>query len=337
VTALRAKRYGQSAKGAKSKGSSQTVLALCSLPFALWRTVVSFAQEDYRLTRFFIWAVLVATLLAASPLLALQKPKQQPVVPSVFLTRTASRHESRRFGYGGSVTIIGAPRGSVTVEGWPRSEVDVVADIELKAETEADLDQLAAVNNFVFDEDTNHLRIFTTGTHDRVFMKRAVKNFPKKLLNLPWKIDYKIRVPAVSDVEISAGYGPVSVSGFEGALRLSATESETLLSVGGGVVSATVTVGNVRFVVPVRSWRGSGADIRLAAGVLNVELPAGFNGDIDADILRSGKIVDTFGGLQSRQKPGLTERIVRARAGAGGAFFKFTVGDGTVNFVKSGG
>jgi len=288
------------------------------------------------LTRFLVLLLLVVTVLAASPLFALQKTKP-PVVAPVLLTRTSTRHEARRFGYGGSITIIGAPRGSVTVEGWPRSEVEVIADIELKAETEADLDRLAAVNNFVFDEDTNHLSILTTGTHDRVFMKRLAKNFPKKLLNLPWKIDYKIRVPAVTDVEINAGHGPVNVSGFEGALRLSATESETLLSVGGGLVSATVAAGNVRFVVPVRSWRGAGAEIRIAAGVLNVELPVGFNGDIDADVLRSGKIVDAFGGLQERQKPGITERVVRARAGAGGAFFKFTVGDGTVNFLKSGG
>ena len=288
------------------------------------------------MTRFLVLLLLVVTVLAASPLFALQKTKP-PVVAPVLLTRTSTRHEARRFGYGGSITIIGAPRGSVTVEGWPRSEVEVIADIELKAETEADLDRLAAVNNFVFDEDTNHLSILTTGTHDRVFMKRLAKNFPKKLLNLPWKIDYKIRVPAVTDVEINAGHGPVNVSGFEGALRLSATESETLLSVGGGLVSATVAAGNVRFVVPVRSWRGAGAEIRIAAGVLNVELPVGFNGDIDADVLRSGKIVDAFGGLQERQKPGITERVVRARAGAGGAFFKFTVGDGTVNFLKSGG
>lgn len=235
------------------------------------------------------------------------------------------------------MTIIGAPKGSVSVEGWSRNEVEVVADIELKAETEADLDRLAAVNNFVFDEDTNHLSILSTGTHDRRFMKKAAKNFPKKLLNLPWSIDYKIRVPAVTDVEINAGHGPVTVSGFEGTMRLSATESEAQLLLTGGAVSATITAGNVRLVIPVRSWRGAGADIRIAAGVLNVELPAGFNGDIDGEILRSGKIVDNFGGLVSRMKPGITERIVRARAGAGGAFFKFTVGDGTLTIMKSGG
>ncbi len=287
------------------------------------------------LKRVLIWFLLVITLAVTPPLFALQKKETEAVAP-VLLTRKSTRREVRRFGYGGSFTLIGAPKGSVTLEGWPRSEVEVVADIELRAETETDLDKLATVNNFAFDDDTNHISVLTTGTHDRSYMKRAAKNFPKKLLNLPWRVDYKVKVPAVTDVEVNAGHGPVNISGFEGSLRLSATESETVLTLGGGIVSATVTAGNVRFIVPVRSWRGGGADIRIAGGVLTVELPVGFNGDIDAEILRSGKIVDNFGGLESRQKPGITEKVVRARAGAGGAFFKFTVGDGTLNFVKSG-
>jgi len=291
----------------------------------------------YKHKRFWICVTIALFLFGTAPLFAFQKSKRTVVAPIQLLTRTSQRREARRFAYGGTVTIIGAPRGSVSVEGWSRNEVEVVADIELKGETEADLDRLATVNNFAFDEDTNHLSLLTTGTHDRAFMKKAAKNFPKKLFNLPWKIDYKIRVPAVTDVEINAGHGPVNVSGFEGTMRLSATESEALLTLTGGAVSATITAGNVRLVIPVRSWRGGGADIRIAAGVLNVELPAGFNGDIDAEILRSGKIVDNFGGLVSRMKPGITERVVRARAGVGGAFFKFTVGDGTLNIMKTGG
>jgi len=262
-----------------------------------------------------------------------KQPAQQP--PLQLLTRTTRRHETARFSYGGTVTLIGAPRGAVTVEGWNRNEVEVTADIEWKAESEADLDQLAKINNFVFDEDLNHVSILTVGTHDRAFMKRTAKNFPKKLLNLPWKIDYRVRVPANTDLEITAGYGPVTLSGVEGSLRLSATESDTALTLTGGVVSATITAGNVLFAIPARSWRGGGADIRVATGSLNVELPAGFSGDIDAEILRTGKIINTYEGLDAREKPGITERTVRARAGAGGAFFKFTVGDGTVNIKRS--
>lgn len=290
---------------------------------------------ELKLARFFRCLVCAAIFALLSPsLFALQKKTTNVPVPVTLLTRTTSRHETRRFGYGGSVTIIGAPNGSIIVEGWQRSEVDVTAEIELKAETEADLDRLGAVNGFVLDDDLNHISVLSTGTHDRAYMKRSAKDFPKRLLNLPWKIDYRIRVPASTDVEINAGHGPLAVSGFEGALRVSATESDTTLTLTGGVVSATITAGNVKLAIPVRSWRGGGADIRVAGGVLNIELPAGFNGDIDADILRTGKIVSTYDGLESREKPGITERVMRARAGAGGAFFKFTVGDGTINVLK---
>ncbi|HEY6660200.1 MAG TPA: hypothetical protein VI031_03625 [Pyrinomonadaceae bacterium] len=270
--------------------------------------------------------LLLLLLIVVTPALA-----QSPL-----LTRTTTRHETRHFAYGGTVTVIGAPRGSVTVEGWPRNEVQLTADIELKAATEADLDQLATVNTFVFDEDLNHLSVLTTGTHDRVFMKRSAKNFPKTLLNLPWKIDYRLRVPLNTDLEINAGHGSVKLSNVEGALRVSATESETALTLTGGVVSTTVTAGAITFTIPTRSWRGGGADIRIASGTINVELPPGFSGDIDAEVLRTGKIVNTYEGLESREKPGITERTVRARAGAGGPFFKFTVGDGTVNIRRAG-
>ena len=262
---------------------------------------------------------------------------QKAVVPDVqLLTRTTTRRETRRLSYGGTVTLIGAPRGSVTVEGWPRNEVELTANIELKAPTEADLDQLATVNSFVVDEDLNHLSVLTTGTHDRIYMKRAAKNFPKKLLNLPWKIDYRLRVPLSTDLEINAGHGSVTLAGVEGALRISATESETALTLTGGTVSTTVSAGVITLTILSRSWRGSGADLRIASGTINVDLPPGFSGDIDAEILRMGKIVNTYEGLESREKPGFTERTVRARAGAGGAYFKFTVGDGTVNIRKAG-
>jgi hypothetical protein len=277
-------------------------------------------------------------ILFISILLSLAGPvfSQKPVAAEIqLLTRTTRRQETRRFSYGGTVTLIAAPRGSVTVEGWSRNEVEVTADIELKGPTEAELDQLAKVNSFVFDEDMNHLSVLTTGTHDRAYMKRSAKNFPKKLLNMPWKIDYRLRVPVNTDLEVNAGHGSVKLSNVEGALRVSATESDTALLLTGGVVSSTVTAGSITLTIPARSWRGGGADLRVASGTINVDLPAGFSGDIDAEVLRTGKIVNTYEGLASREKPGITERTVRARAGAGGAYFKFTVGDGVVNIRRA--
>ncbi len=249
------------------------------------------------------------------------------------LVRTTMRHEVRRFGYGGSLSLIGAPEGSVSIEGWPQSEVDISAEIQLRADTEAELDTLAAVNTFVLDEDLNHLRVLSTGTHDKAFMRSVAKKFPKTLLGLPWKIDYRIRVPMSTDIEINAGRGPIRIVGVEGNIRLSATESQVKLNLGGGTLLATVAVGKIDLSIPGRSWRGVGGELRLASGEINLEIPAGFSGDIDAEVLRSGKIDSSFDGLVPRDRNQTSQRL-KARAGAGGAFFNLVLGDGTISIKQ---
>ncbi len=265
-----------------------------------------------------------------------QQKKSEPTSATPFLTRTTTRHETRHFSYGGTVTVVGAPQGSVTVEGWSRDEVEVTANIELQAPSEEDLNIIAAINKFVLDEDLNHLSVLTTGTQDKVLLKRVAKDFPKRLLGLPWKIDYRIRIPALTDLEINAGRGAIKLSGVEGAIQISAAESEASLTLSGGTISVTVAAGKVSAKVPVRSWRGGGGtDIRVAAGEVTLEIPSGFNGDLDAEILRSGHIEDTSGALTARERPGLSPQKVKARAGAGGAFFQLTVGVGNVYIKKA--
>ena len=282
------------------------------------------------------FALLLIALSLAFPSPALSQRKKTPPPPGrpPLLLRTTTRHELRRFPFGGTVTIVGAPAGSITVEGWSRSEVDISADIQLQADTEADLDLLATVNTIVFDEDMNHLRVLTTGTHDKAFMKAVAKKFPKTLLGLPWKIDYRVRVPLSTDLEINGGNGAITLTGVEGNIQISGAESVANINASSGTLSATIAVGKVNLNIPSRSWRGVGADVRLAAGEVTLELPVGFNGDIDAEILRLGEVVDSYGGLESREKPGITPQVMKVRAGSGGAFFRFTVGDGKIYIKK---
>src|ERR1043166_1204219 len=252
------------------------------------------------------------------------------------LVRTTSRHEVRKFPYGSTLTVSGAPVGAITIEGWQRNEVDISAEIELRADTENDLNTLALVNTFVLDEDADHVRVMSTGTYDKEFMRRVAKKFPKTLMGLPWKIDYRIRVPQVTDLEINGGRGPITISGVEGNIRVSAAESVANLTVTGGTVSATIGAGKVNVAIPVRAWRGVGADVQLVTGDIAVELTPGFSGDINADVLRLGRIEDTSGILEARQTRGTSApNHITVAAGAGGTFFKFTVGDGTIAFRKA--
>ena len=272
----------------------------------------------------------LVSALASGPPVAAQKNKR-PVIPAgPLLTRTITRHESRRFLYAGTVTVTGAPNGSVTIEGWQRNEVEVSAEIELHAATEADLSRLATLNNFVIDEDANHLRVITTGTHDRAFMKRAAKDFPKSLIGLPWRIDYHIKVPAVTDLEVNAGVGPTRLAGVEGAIRLNAVQTDATLSLTGGMVSVIVQSGTVDVTIPALSWHGLGADIKVATGNLSIGLMPGFSGEINASVLRTGEVKNAYPNLEPRERTTITPQSLRARAGNGGGTLLLTVGEGTI-------
>lgn len=273
-----------------------------------------------------------ASLLFTSAVVAQQK-KAPTLNPIPQLVRTTTRHELRRLPYGGTLTIIGPPDSSITIEGWQRSEVEINAEIQLRADTETDLDMLAAVNTFVIDEDVNHLRVMSTGTHDKAFMRSVAKRFPKTLLGLPWRIDYRIRVPFTIDLDINAGRGPISIGGVEGNIQLSAAASVANLKLTGGTLTATIATGTVKLEIPAKSWRGVGAVLRVAAGDISVEIPTGFSGEFDAAILRSGKIDASYEEL-GRASRGVDPRTLAARAGAGGAAFKLTVGDGVIAIKK---
>jgi hypothetical protein len=67
---------------------------------------------------------------------------------------------------------------------------------------------------------------------------------------------------------------------------------------------------------------------------MDVELAAGSSLDINADVLRSGQIENTYTGLEARDQTPLTARSMRARAGTGGPTLAFTVADGTLRIKQ---
>jgi hypothetical protein len=284
---------------------------------------------------------LLAVIICCTPSRAQQKTEtnstttQQTTVAQPKLTRTTTRHEVRRMPYGSTVTLLGAPVGSITIEAWSRPEIDITADIELRADTEEDLTRLAVVNSFVIDDEPNHLRILTTGMHDKKFMRRAAKDFPKKLLGLPWKIDYRLRVPVLTDLEINNGSGAFNLAGVEGNISFQAQESDAALKLNGGALRVTLLRGSVKLTIGARSWRGAGANVQLAAGNITLELPSGFSGDVDADILRTGTIENNNAELTPRERTTPTPRSTKSRAGAGGTTVALTVGDGTIKLTKT--
>lgn len=251
------------------------------------------------------------------------------------IKRTTTKVERADLSAGGKVTIIGAPSGSISIESWRENQVEVTAEISLEASTEADLAILSKINNFALDDDMNHISILTTGTHDKAFLKKNIKKLPKNLLDLPWSIDYKIKVPSYCDLDVDAGRGQFSLRGVEGAISIKALESETAdLELVGGDMIAIFGGNQVNVKLNSRSWRGTGIDIQVAKGELNVQAPANLNADLNLSVLRTGKIENNFQNLKPRDKSKFSDTAMSARAGVGGARLNFTVGDGTLRLIS---
>lgn len=250
---------------------------------------------------------------------------------TALIKRTTYKNEKIDFGAGGTLTIVGAPNGSITIEGWQKNEVEISAEIEVQAETETDLARLAAVNGFVVDQDFGHIRILSVGTNDKNYIKRIDKKFPKNLLDKPFRVDYHIKVPTFCDLEINGGRGDFNLSKVEGAMQIRFLEGNSEMNLTGGAIDAVFGGGSVSVNIASRNWRGRHADIQLATGSLNVQFLPNTNADINASVLRTGKIENSIEALKPRdQRAKFTEKTVIARYGNGGATLGFTVGDGTL-------
>lgn len=253
------------------------------------------------------------------------------------LKRTTYKTDRLEFGVGGTLAIAGAPQGSIRIEGWRNREIDISAEIEIQADTEADLDRLAKVTTFTLEETLGRTGIVTIGTHDKKAMRKLDKKFPKQLLGLPFKIDYVIKVPQYTDLQIDGGKGDLTVSGVEGMLDVKFVDANAALDLVGGITRATFGTGTVNVRIPTAGWRGRLVDIQMAKGELNISLPAALNAEVDATILREGKIENGFSSFKPRVRTALfTEKSIVAKAGVGGIQLKFTLGDGTMKLTETG-
>jgi hypothetical protein len=268
----------------------------------------------------------VALILAASSF------AQQTLIK-----RTTFKNDRLEFGVGGTLSVVGAPKGSIRVEGWSNREVEISAEITVEAATEADLDRISKVTGFISDESVGTINIVTIGTHDAKYLKKADKKFPKTLLGLPFSVNYVIKVPRYCDLLIDGGKGSLHVSGVEGRLKLNYLEADAVVELVGGSVTATIGAGTLDMTIPSRSWRGHFADVQLAKGDMKLNLPTGLNADFDANILRNGKIDNGFAGFKPKErKVEFTEKSIIGKSGTGSVPLKFTVGDGTMTIKEIG-
>lgn len=281
-------------------------------------------MKNQRLFHFFLLTICILSFAAI-----------YPAQTKSLIRRTTYKTENIRFETGGTISIVGAPNGSLSVEGWDKNELEISADIEVQAETETDLARLSQINGFVLDENIGRLSIISVGTHDKNYLKRVGQKLSKSLLSMPFKIDYRVKIPNFSNLEIDGGLGDLYISKIVGAMRINFLRSNAKLDLDGGIVNATFGSGTVDVSINPRIGRKSRFDVQMANGNVNVELSNNADVEINVKILRTGKIENASGLLKSRSRAKFTDKLISATVGKGGAMLSFIVGDGTIKIHDS--
>ena len=247
------------------------------------------------------------------------------------LKRMTQKTDKLDFGAGGTLAFVGSPTGSVRVEGGNANQIEITADIELQAASEADLAALAQYTGFELQESSGRLSIVSVGANNKFGLKKLPKNIGKNLLLLPFRIDYTIRVPRYCDLEIDGGKGDLNISGVEGVMKITFGETNAKIEVISGATVATFGSGTANIAIGTKGWRARSATIDMAKGDLAISLPATTSAEIEASVLRTGTVENSFPDLKpiDRKVP-FTDKAINAKARVGGTSLKFTVGDGSL-------
>ncbi len=249
------------------------------------------------------------------------------------LKRTKYQTETLKFGAGGTLAVIGSPQGSIEIEGWSKNEIEITSEIEVQGFTEKDLEILAGITGFTVDEGLVKVSIISVGTHDKKYLKKAYRKFPKELREMPFSVNYKIKVPHFTSLEIDGGKGDFKLSLVEGMMRINYLESNANMNLIGGAVQATIGKGDVDVTIGTRSWRGQFAEVAVAEGSMHLHLPKNINANIKAEILRTGTIDNSYEMLEPMRQTKFTDKGIYAKAGNGGAELSFKVGDGNLTIA----
>jgi len=191
--------------------------------------------------------------------------------------------------------IDGRDNGGVSFYGWDKNEVLVRALIQGTGDTRAEAEAMA-----------KDIKIETDG--DRV---RA--EGPTSRRHAWWSVSYEVYVPRKANLDADTHNGGISVEGVEGKMDLRAVNGGITLREVGGDVRAETTNGGVNALLSGTSWKGEGLDLSTTNGGVGLEIPRGYNANLETGTVNGGMNIDFPITVQ-----GIIGRRITTKLGSGG-------------------
>jgi hypothetical protein len=205
------------------------------------------------------------------------------------------------------LVVDGRDNGGVTFYGWDKNEVLVRALIQASADSRAEAQALA-----------KDIKVETDG--DRV---RA--DGPPSRRYASWSVSYEIWVPRKTNLDAVAHNGGISVEGVDGRMELNTVNGGITLREVAGDIRAETTNGGVSAQLSGTSWAGRGLDLSTSNGGVSLDIPRGYNAELETGTVNGGMNIDFPITVQ-----GFIGRRITTTLGKGGPRVRATTTNGGV-------
>ena len=210
------------------------------------------------------------------------------------------------------LVVDGHQNGGVRLYGWDRNEVLVRALVQTWAEDRAEAQALA-----------REVRVFADGD-------RVRSDGPSTRRRTGWSVSYEIWVPRKTNVDAETHNGGITAEGIEGRLYLDAVNGGIALRDVAGDVRAETTNGGVSAILAGQTWRGGGLDLTTTNGGVTLEIPRGYNAELETGTVNGGMEIDFPITVR-----GSIGRRITTRLGTGGPRIRAITTNGGVRIRES--
>ena len=209
------------------------------------------------------------------------------------------------------ISVDGGANGGAAFVGENRRDVRIVARVQASADDDATASAIA-----------KQVRVFTDGGKIR-------SEGPRQRGHTSWSVSYDIYVPSQTNLEAITVNGGISAEDIRGEMDFEATNGGIHLSDVGGNVRARTTNGGVTADLSGTTWQGQGLDLQTTNGGARVNVPRGYNAQLETGTTNGGMRVD----FPITVTGSLTKRI-STQLGSGGPRLRVMTTNGGVHIAQ---
>jgi DUF4097 and DUF4098 domain-containing protein YvlB len=226
----------------------------------------------------------------------------------------------------GKTVVVDNRNGNVEVLGWSKDSIDVTAEVEVRSRRHSDQERTLESVRIKIEPKGDRLMVEAdspeaeggSGFWDWIFGK-----------HIQVSIDFHIRVPDKSDLNLETANGNVRVKEVQGRLRLESTNGNVEAEGASGTVEAETTNGNAE----VRCGILKAVD-RITCRTTNGDVSAVLSEKTEADVEMSTVNGKVNCGFPITVQGGISSNRIHGRIGQGGGTIHLSTVNGNARLSK---